>query len=249
MTKAVRTRFLALALTTTAAAALVAVTVSVNAARQPKDQFKKRDRTTEHQRRMTEKQRGHAKAFGRFKGDKRLLDEGVSVSEHDMFVGSPEGESENAPFERVQALKCSTDGSFIGLVRGATSLPTEDGTFLFTDYVLEVQHAFRAPAARPLVAGALVTVSRPGGTVHLENRSITASSNMFPPLDIGGRYLMFVSYQPETKDFLSNDTDWAYRLQRGRIIDAREVKGVREAETAGQKQDQIESALIAKVCK
>jgi hypothetical protein len=207
------------------------------------------DRTARALAAMTPAERSHAKVHSRFSTGTRLVDERVSIHTHEMFVGSPDLPSENVEFDEAQALKCRTDASFIARVVSGRSHPIEDGTYLFTDYTVRIEEAFHAPATRRLQPGDLTTITRPGGTMTIDGVAITAASNQFPALTAGARYLLFVQYLPETKDFVSSQPEGAYQVFGDRLVDTRFVDPQRKAATQGERTDAIVNAVLAKACK
>jgi hypothetical protein len=228
------------------ALSLTAITV---VAVQNEAQPAKADRTTEWLVRMTAREHAHAKVHKRWNGNTRLLDEMVSVVVEGMPFGSPEGETENEQLNAIQALKCRTNAVFIGLVTAAKSLPTEDGTYLFTDYIVRIDDSFRAPDAQPLLEGDLVTVTRPGGEMHVNNVTVSATSNTEPRLEVGGRYLLFTQFLPDVKDFVADVSSGTYRVAGDQLIDITYRDSRQQSAAAGQSRQLIENALLSKICR
>lgn len=80
-------------------------------------------------------------------------------------------------------------GGFVGQVVDVTTLPTENGRFLFSDYRVQITEVHRQPLASPLLKeGATVVVTRPGGEFTVDDVVVTASIRSFPPLTVGTTY-------------------------------------------------------------
>ena len=71
----------------------------------------------------------------------------------------------------------------------AQSDTTEDGAVIFTDYQIQVEETIKIPA-RPR---AQMEVTRIGGEVTTETGSRTFKSRTLPPLELGQKYLLFLS--------------------------------------------------------
>ena len=157
---------------------------------EPRTREAPRDRTTPTLQRMTPTQREHAKLFRGITATRtKMLDEKVSTVVIGEFA-SPTPPLSTTEF--ITNLMCSSDDVFIGVVTSVEAFPTEDGTFLFSEYALQPLEAFggRTDAVRP---GERVTLVRPGGTTMVEGTKISATINGYPPLELGGQYLLFAS--------------------------------------------------------
>jgi hypothetical protein len=158
------------------------------------------DRTTPALQQMTERQRAIAHALRGYSPSKtRLLDDQASVDISDEeYFGDPNKRPQSlADFLHQQ--KCSTDSTFLGTVSAAQSFPTEDGTFLFTEYQVQVTEPIRIPPAASDLN--VITMIRSGGQMLVEGVSVAATVASTPHLEVGRTYLFFASYNPNLDVF------------------------------------------------
>ena len=80
-------------------------------------------------------------------------------------------------------LRCAADHVFVGTVEGARSLPIADGTFLFTQYTVMVTEGIVPGPIGGIRPGTRVTVLRPGGSMRVEEYTITAFQRRAPARD------------------------------------------------------------------
>jgi hypothetical protein len=100
---------------------------------------------------------------------------------------------------------CAADAIFIGSVRDKNSQLTDDKTFVFTDYGFVVDTILRNDSPFALTPETSVVLSRIGGEVQINGRKVQAVADAAQPFEIGGRYLVFVTYLPERNTFAANN--------------------------------------------
>src|ERR1041384_448878 len=100
---------------------------------------------------------------------------------------------------------CAADAIFIGTVRDKSSQLTEDKTFIFTDYGFVIDTILRNDSPFALTPETAVVLSRIGGEVQINGRKVQAVADAAQPFEIGGRYLVFVTYLPERNTFAANN--------------------------------------------
>lgn len=148
------------------------------------------DRTTPILQTMTPAQRHHSQLFKEFSGPMRLLDELVNKNVFRDRVVS----SEPVPLsDFARELRCAADSVFVGTVEGRRSLPTEDGTFIFTEYTVVVTETIDTGPNRELREGARVTILQPGGSIQIGEHTTTAFVSDVPELGIGAAYVFFAT--------------------------------------------------------
>jgi len=153
---------------------------------------------------MTKEQRVHSRLFKEQKGigkklseiaDEQSDNEGVVVEAlPGLPMLSPQGESVSK--DTLEKTAGGADAIVIGVVNNKTSQLTETGMFTFTDYDVTVQEVLKSNSS--IKAGGQITVTRPGGTVLLNGRTISAIDRTSKPLEVGGRYLLFLQAVPAT---------------------------------------------------
>lgn len=160
-----------------------------------------RDATLVDEGVMTPKQRKHSKLF-ETPGARRLEDLSADGGDVDS--------SQEVPLRMtphyaglgayLQGLACKTDVVVVGTVKDKSSQLTEQGTAIFTDYELSVENVYKDNASAPLQPGTGITVTRFGGAVKLKGkgRVLRSTSESERPLEVGGRYVLFLKFIPGT---------------------------------------------------
>jgi len=101
----------------------------------------------------------------------------------------------------LEELTCQTPTIVIGTPVSAESDTTDDGTVIFTDYRIQVEETIRIPA-RPR---AQMEVTRIGGEVTTATGSRTFKSRTLPALQLGQKYLLFLSRVSGSPDAFAAD--------------------------------------------
>ena len=186
---------------------IVAFAASLSApsglAQAPSDTSKRRvaDRTNPALERMTPAQREHARIFRDISNSKsKLLDEQVSVTVTLDFIGSTPTKTFAT---HLRELICSSDVAFVGEVISAQSFPTEEGSFLFSEYAVSPKETLRQ---RSISLTSPVTLIRPGGAIVVDGVRVTAEINTFPSLVVGRTYLFFGEVLQRTAAVNSTET-------------------------------------------
>jgi hypothetical protein len=190
------------------------------------DQQKKRDDATPIQEGvLTEKQKAHSRIFKRYEGvtKGRKLRELVAES-GDVEVEKGLGDvlvpdSLNLQ-DYLQNLTCKADAVVIGTVRSKSSQIIEEGTFVFTDYELAVDQVLKNTATE-INPSQTITVTRVGGAVILNGHHVQAIDHRQEALALGGRYLLYLRFIPETgsfRAFADTASEDSYRLTGSKII-------------------------------
>ena len=175
---------------------------------------------------MTDRQRKHGKLFKRYgvlTGGKKLKDSNSQSSDVNVAI-----EIGDRPLPRNFDLNtylrdnaCKADAIVVGTVNSKASQLTEDGTFTFTEYDVTVEEVLKDNSKSPLAANSSITVTRAGGVVQLNGRTIRAFDRSEKPLETAGRFLLFLQYIPDTSDYKSyvSDTgDASFRLRRDKLF-------------------------------
>lgn len=108
-----------------------------------------------------------------------------------LGVGSPFLEStvKTSELLSLEDFTCQAAAIVVGTAVQGESDVTEDGSVIFTDYQIQVDETIRIPA-RPR---ARMEVTRIGGSVSAETGSRSFKSRMLPPLELGQKYILFLS--------------------------------------------------------
>ena len=116
----------------------------------------------------------------------------------------------------LRDLTNSSDAVLIGIVKDRASFVTEEGTFVFTDYDLAVEQILKNNPVNLLHPSDKVSVTRPGGDLQLNGHSVRALDRSLAPLLVGGRYLLFLDYIPDTGAYKAFNSHGSFRIQGNR---------------------------------
>lgn len=166
---------------------------------------------------LSEKQKQHRKIYKGFESvtrGRKLRELAAERGDVDVIqvVGNVRVPRAFSLDEYLRGLTCKADAVVIGVVRSKASQLTEDGSFVFTDYELVAEEILKNNPAAPLQPGDNLTSTRTGGAVELNGRVIRALDQHNNPLEIGGKYLLYLQYLPATgaykpfSDSLNGDT-------------------------------------------
>lgn len=109
----------------------------------------------------------------------------------------------------------SSDTVVIGTITGGQSFLSRDQGNIYSEFQLSIQQVLLATDQHSLLAGSTIDVDREGGSVRLPSGKVLSrcSSAQSMPV-IGQRYLLFLKYNQETKNFFINT---GYALEGGHI--------------------------------
>jgi hypothetical protein len=117
---------------------------------------------------------------GRIKGRGNKLGVGSAFLESTVKTGE---------LIELEEFACQAPAIVVGTAVSGQSATTSDGAVIFTDYVFQIEETIRIPA-RPR---ARMEVTRVGGVVSTATGSKSFKSRMLPPLELGQKYLLFLS--------------------------------------------------------
>jgi hypothetical protein len=207
-----RTRILLLLAITMSAIGLVVMSG------QTQRHSKKEDATPVQE--LTGKQRQHSKLYDKsIRSRKKLSD---SPSNVELIIKSPwvEDVNDNPSISTETFLKtatCDAQAVVIGQVKNKTSVLTEDGRFVFTDYELQVEETLRDNPDAPIQPESMLTISRPGGAVELNGKIFHVTDESFEPLEVNGRYLLLLRFIPTTGAYQAVNSHASFELKDNNV--------------------------------
>jgi len=155
-------------------------------------------------------------------GQRKTIPDEVLQARGDIIkqleVGLPVLVPNSSPFNAQTYLAeraCAADAIFIGTVRDQKGQLTEDQTFVFSNYKIFVDTIIKNNGETGLSPLTTVEVSRLGGEIQIHGHRVKAISQAAQPLEVGNRYLLFVTFLPEKNNFASNNLAF---LLRGKDI-------------------------------
>lgn len=185
------------------------------------------DKPTPIQRgKLTQRQREHGKLF-KNKGvgniyaliQKRSAESDAEAINIESLPGTPElSQSGEVASDRLVTSAAQADAVVIGVVADKTSQLNEAETFTFTDYDVNVVEVLKNNAASPISPSAAITVTRAGGVVQLEGHTVRAVDRTAKPLQVGGKYLLFLRYLPATGAYLASEGPNSFKLEGDKVM-------------------------------
>jgi hypothetical protein len=143
----------------------------------------------------------------------------------------------------------------VGTVSAAQTHFSNDRRDIYSEFKIAIQDVVKNSANSYLRVGNSVDIQRPGGAVRLPSGKVLTRAvyaNSMP--QIGGRYLLFLKYDPSTEDYAvlmgyELDGDEVYRLDEVRIEDTYNPQPVRSLRKVGTTESQFlartKSAFLA----
>jgi len=172
---------------------------------------------------MDRKQKEHSKLYKEYKTGQKLREHFIRDDNIELHIGIPHtGSTSDSPrfssFSILKANTCDADAIVVGTVEIKSSQLTEDEEFIFTDYELLIEEVLKDNSAAPILANQMVTITRPGGSIRLNNRNIKAVADSFKLLEIGKRYLLFLRYIPITDSYSALNSKSSFRIHNGKTL-------------------------------
>ncbi|HXM51332.1 MAG TPA: hypothetical protein VN956_26045 [Pyrinomonadaceae bacterium] len=131
--------------------------------------------------------------------------------------------------EFLASRACDADSIVVATATSGTSQLTDDQTFLFTNYELRVESVLKDNSAQSVKMGQVITVIRTGGKIQLRGRNVVAEYKAAKLLEVGERYLLFLSFLPERGVYVADNI--SYQIRNEKIIKLTDQKLADELET------------------
>jgi len=205
---------------------LMAVTISVatvfaamrGQSRKGTTSNKKEDATPIQEGVMTERQKQHSKLYQR-SGGRNLRNIGKSLV---IVIPPPfiEPDDEKTPptiEELLQRITCNADAVVVGTVTNKTSQLTEDGSFVFTDYDMQVEEIIKNTAQTSIQPSDNIVITRSGGAVQFNGKVIRAIDKSSQPLETGSRYLLSLQRIASSDDYRTLNTESSFELDQNHV--------------------------------
>jgi hypothetical protein len=106
---------------------------------------------------------------------------------------------------------CAADAIFIGTVTDKKSQLTDDETFVFSNYHVYIDTVIKNDSGTALSPSTTIGISQMGGEIQVHGHRVKAISEAAQPMEVGNRYLLFVSFLPEKNTFASNNLAFILR--------------------------------------
>lgn len=99
---------------------------------------------------------------------------------------------------KLTGLTRSSDLAIIGKVGRGRTHQYADQSFLYTDWEMTVEQVIKNNSKAPVESGQMITVTRPGGVLHVDGRLVVADCANFIMWGTGHEYLLYLHYLPKT---------------------------------------------------
>ncbi len=159
---------------------------------------------------MTDRERQHAKLYVGYGMRTKIIEmlgsqDEVSLVRNKGLIGSESDTPVPTLQSFVQGMACRSDAVVTGRITKRSSQLTDDGTFVFTDYTVEIGLIIKDDRSRPFNPRASILVSRPGGKVRLAGHLVVAIDESAKLLQVGSSYLFFLKQTPGSQDYYALD--------------------------------------------
>jgi len=103
--------------------------------------------------------------------------------------------------EAIREMSCHADAVVLGTVASQNPMLTPDRSFVFTDSNISIFEVLKENDRAPVYPGQTITVTRPGGTVIVNGKTVSVTLSHFEPFSTGEEYLFFLRFLPKTRDY------------------------------------------------
>lgn len=150
-------------------------------------------------RQMSELQQEHSSIYASYKGIGRKLTDLVRERGEDVTIGvdpplqmtQPDGE--NGPDgNALEILARSVDAIVVASVKDKTSLFNEGERFIFTEHQVRVEEVIKNNSLAPINPDSDITITRAGGKIRVDGRTVTAIESPVRPIRVGRTYVLFL---------------------------------------------------------
>jgi len=179
-------------------------------------------------------------------GTRKTIPQEVLETQEDLYKRLDVGLvvlTPNKPFNAQDYLNeraCAADLILVGVVNGKKGQLTDDETFVFSNYQVSIETIIKNASKIVLSPKGRIDVSRLGGEVAVQGYHVRAISQAAHPLEVGNRYLLFLTYLPETNSFVANNLAF--------LIEGNKIAKLTDDVQAGQVgNDKEVEAFIAEV--
>jgi hypothetical protein len=168
---------------------------------------------------MSAQQREHSKLYSKYNSE-RKISELIRKEKGDVEVYrlTPLGaDLSTGPIESTSDIlkraSCDADAVVVAVVEAKSPQLTEDESFIFTDYEVSVEQILKDNESAPILPSSRITVTRPGGTILLNNKTVRAVDESFPQLRLRQRYVLFIQFLPAIGTYRSIESGESFEVR------------------------------------
>jgi hypothetical protein len=160
----------------------------------------------------------HAKLFEQRTGRGSLLaratregDLRISIFPEVGLLSSHANPSPDLAF--VQSITYGADAVVIGVQQTSQSFLSENQEWIFTDNSVSVREILKDNPTHPLIPGSTIIIARSGGSIDTpDGHHIVVADPGYPPLHVGGTYVLALRYVPSTGQYWQFDHRGGFRI-------------------------------------
>lgn len=176
---------------------------------------------------MSERQKAHSKLFDANRSGKKISEtisqqvKAKAPREFEIKVLpplpflSPVGQIKSN-YEFLTEMTADSDVVLVGMVKEKNSQLTENGKFIFSDYLFQVEDVIMNSPRKPISTSELITLIRPGGKILLNGFTVTATDESYQNLNAGEKYILFLKFVPETGAYQSVNPEGSFLINDGK---------------------------------
>jgi hypothetical protein len=97
---------------------------------------------------------------------------------------------------------CESDLIVVGITGKSTSHATADQGYIYTDWKFTVENVLKNNSKAPAKQGSQIVVTRPGGTLLINGRTVSAKREDFRNFGEGEELLLYLRFVPQTGAYL-----------------------------------------------
>ena len=167
-------------------------------------------------------QKEHRKLYKEYKTGQKLSElvseiGDVRIKRNTPLSGGEPGARTVDANKFLRGMTCDADAVVTGTVKNKLSQISEDEDFVFSDYEMRVTEVLKDNAADHIEANTNIIITRPGGVVRLNGRTVEATDDSFEPFIVEGHYLLFLRFIPVTGAYKSAGSKSSFQL-RGKAV-------------------------------
>lgn len=113
----------------------------------------------------------------------------------------------------LKNLSCEADAVVVGYPVSKKAHLSEDETFVYTQYEFSVEEVIKDNLTSPITVNNSIQITRPGGVIKLDNRKITVKDELYEPLQIRKKYLLFLNFVPVANGYMVTGSEGDFLLE------------------------------------
>lgn len=178
---------------------------------------------------ITERQKAHRKLYKRQVPGENLLEKTTNTDGGILMLSPPwmveDEDSTITSYEQyLGKMVCRSDFVVIATVKAKQSQFTEDYDLIFTDYEMLIDEVLKRPVSGQMAANDQITLTKLGGKISVNERTLQVIDQVSAPLVPKERYLLLLEYIPSTRTYKLLKGSSVFLLKDSKVIDQGELR-------------------------